>query len=128
MKRIVVFICLIFIIFTFSGCEKKKAETTSSVDEVIINMPADNTVNGYRTEVKVSDTDTPDSISGDDVGTVNSDDIKDNSKEFCGNKNSKVFHNSSCGSVSKMSEHNKYFADRDTLLSEGYKPCGSCKP
>ena len=128
MKRIVVFICLFFIIFTFSGCEKEKTKTTSSSDEVIINMPVDNTVNGYRIKDKVSNTEIPDQISGDDVGTVGLDDTKSNSKEFCGNKNSKVYHNLNCASVSKMKENNKYFADRETLLSEGYKPCGSCKP
>ena len=129
MKRLLVLICLIFIVLSFSGCDKENTNSSSSAPEVTINMPDDDTVNGYRTEEKISDTETPDSISGDDVGTADTDDIINNtSKEFCGNKNSKVFHYISCGSVSKMSEHNKYFADRDTLISEGYKPCGSCKP
>ena len=48
--------------------------------------------------------------------------------EYIGNKNSKVFHKSSCDSVSSMKENNKYFADRSSLISEGYKPCGKCKP
>ncbi|MBE6632135.1 MAG: hypothetical protein E7623_05475 [Ruminococcaceae bacterium] len=46
------------------------------------------------------------------------------------NKNSKKFHYPSCESVGKMSEKNKEErnTDRGSLISEGYDPCGICKP
>jgi len=49
--------------------------------------------------------------------------------EYVGNKNSKVFHESGCSSVSKMSEKNIVdFKDREDAVSQGYSPCGSCNP
>ena len=53
-----------------------------------------------------------------------------NSKgNYCANKNSGVFHKIDCGSVSDMKEENKaYFTERQQALSNGYKPCGRCKP
>ena len=46
------------------------------------------------------------------------------------NKNTKKFHYSSCGSVQDMKEKNKeyYTGDRQTLIEQGYSPCGRCKP
>lgn len=46
------------------------------------------------------------------------------------NTNTKKFHYSSCGSVSRMSEKNKssYSGTREELISQGYSPCGNCKP
>ena len=48
---------------------------------------------------------------------------------YIGNKNSKVFHESICSSVNSMSDKNKIsFASREEAESEGYTPCGRCKP
>lgn len=46
------------------------------------------------------------------------------------NVNSKKFHLPNCSSVKNMKEENKkqYSGSRDSLIKEGYKPCGSCKP
>ena len=46
------------------------------------------------------------------------------------NTNSKKFHYPDCSSVGKMSEKNKEerTTTREDLISEGYDPCGSCKP
>lgn len=46
------------------------------------------------------------------------------------NTNSKVFHEKTCDSVSKMSEKNKkeYVGKREELLKQGYKACGICRP
>ena len=46
------------------------------------------------------------------------------------NTNSKKFHKPSCESVQKMSEQNKkqYVGTRQSLIENGYSPCGYCKP
>ncbi len=46
------------------------------------------------------------------------------------NTRSKKFHLPACPSVKEMSEKNKesYSGSREELLSEGYTPCGQCKP
>lgn len=57
---------------------------------------------------------------------------KDNQTEkkdgkIIGNKNSKVYHQESCSSVSRMSDNNKiYFNSQDEAEKNGYKPCKNC--
>ncbi len=134
MKKII--ILLLILIILLSGCSSNKTNTTQSdiAPEVTVNLPKDDTVNGYRKESieNNSTTDMPNEISGEEVtvGTNKPTIDKNNntSSEYCANKNSKVFHKADCGSVTNMKENNKYFADRKTLISEGYKPCGRCKP
>lgn len=48
---------------------------------------------------------------------------------YIGNKNSKIFHYSNCGSIKVMSPHNKIVIEtRDEAISMNYKPCNRCKP
>ena len=46
------------------------------------------------------------------------------------NTNTMRFHEPSCSSVEQMAPENReeYSGSRETLLSEGYTPCGICKP
>jgi len=46
------------------------------------------------------------------------------------NKKSKKFHYPWCIGVESMSAKNRqdYYGDRETLIREGYTPCGSCNP
>lgn len=46
------------------------------------------------------------------------------------NTNSKKIHNISCTSVNKIKDDNRqeYTGNRDELISQGYSPCGICKP
>ena len=117
---------LLTLILILSGCGKVTEKENLSTAEVVINMPADDTVNGYRTNEN-ENTKTPQSISGAEV-TVDDSNTNKSSLNYCGNKSSKTFHKSSCNSVNTMKESNKYYADRDTLISKGYHPCGKCKP
>ena len=51
------------------------------------------------------------------------------SSAYIGNKNSKVFHETYCSSVSKMSDKNKVtFTSRKEAVDSGFSPCGSCEP
>ena len=51
-------------------------------------------------------------------------------QDYVLNKNSKKFHYPTCGSVSQMKPSNRedVHAARDELISQGYSPCGRCKP
>jgi len=46
------------------------------------------------------------------------------------NTNSLKFHYPSCGSAQKISPQNRkdYFGSRESLIADGYSPCGACKP
>lgn len=46
------------------------------------------------------------------------------------NTNTKVFHRADCSSVKKMKTDNKKTVaeDREDLISQGYSPCGNCRP
>ena len=136
MKRKFFIILIICLVFSISGCSaiSENEAHTEPKEKVAINQPTDNTVNGYRTEKSETNTDKttlPETIGKDEIG-IQSNPVSaqtQNSAGYCGNKNSKVFHNSSCGSVAKMKEENKVFAkNREEMISSGYKPCGSCKP
>lgn len=48
---------------------------------------------------------------------------------YIGNKNSKVFHESTCASVKRMNDSNKVsFSSRSSAVSAGYTPCKNCNP
>lgn len=63
-------------------------------------------------------TSTPSQPSGETTGT------------YILNTNSKKFHKPSCSSVNKISAANKksFTGKRSDLISQGYSPCGTCKP
>ena len=63
--------------------------------------------------------------------TENGTDTRDPaSKTYILNTNTRRFHLPSCSGVSSMKDSNKetYRGSRDTLLAEGYTPCGICSP
>lgn len=126
MRKILILTLAIFIISGLAACNTSQSSNTISSPEVVVKMPTDDTVNGYRTDSTVSSTSSPNTISGDKVavGIQN----ENNSSQYCANKNSKIFHKSNCGSVSSMKETNKYYAARETLIKEGYSPCSRCQP
>lgn len=118
----------------FSGCSFNGAGKTASSTAITVNMPKDDTVNGYRKsgENPSASDGMPDSISADNItvgteSTTQQSPAKSNA--YCGNKNSKVFHKSNCGSVSTMKNENKvFFNNRDEFIKNGYKPCSRCSP
>lgn len=124
MKRIFALVICVFFIF-LTGCNQNS--NPPERDAVKINMPADNSVNGYRVS-KPETNGMPDIIAGSNtsVGTVEQ---NNSDAEYCANKNSKVFHKSTCGSVEDMKEENRaYYSDRDQLIKNGYSPCKRCNP
>ena len=51
-------------------------------------------------------------------------------KEYVLKVNTHKFHRPSCSGAKRMKENNRqdYMGDRETLISDGYEPCGSCNP
>lgn len=60
----------------------------------------------------------------------NAENLQNESASYVLNTNSKKFHLPSCSSVQAMKEKNRkdFSGTRDELISNGYKPCGICKP
>lgn len=51
------------------------------------------------------------------------------SLSYIGNKNSHIFHYSSCSGAKSMNEKNKVeFETREDAVNAGYKPCSTCNP
>lgn len=126
MKRLFLVLIVILIISGLTACNSNSKDGNISAPEVTIRLPKDDSVNGYRTESFTSNNSMPQSISGNDVAVSSETDKK--SDNYCGNKNSKVFHKSDCSSVKNMKDGNKYYAERSVLISKGYSPCNQCKP
>lgn len=133
MKKLI--FCLSFIlilIFSFVGCNSKTNEKEVIKEEVIINLPKDNTVNGYKTESNASSK-LPDTVNGDNIKVISPNESKNQSTQsqtqYCANINTKIFHKISCNSVGTMKAENKYITtNRNSLVSDGFSPCGKCKP
>ena len=51
-------------------------------------------------------------------------------QEYVLNINSKKFHLPDCSGVTSMSPENRqdYTGTRQSLIDQGYSPCGTCKP
>lgn len=64
---------------------------------------------------------------GDDVNDPGS---RSGEPDYVLNVKSKRFHYPWCAGVSDMSPKNRqdYYGDRESLIEQGYKPCGSCNP
>ncbi len=124
MKKFILLTCVfLLLIGIFLSARKSKPLIT---DEVHINMPEDNTVNGYRNKGLFSSY--PDIIDENDV-TVGDVTAKTTETAYCANKNSKVFHKSECSSVSTIkSENCVYFKTRESCINNGYSPCKKCNP
>ncbi len=119
MKRFFALFFAILFVFAFSGCENKKTEDKKT--PITINLPKDNTVNGYRnSESKPSANLTTDSIT-----------VTENTQSYTywGNKNSKKFHKVSCSSFKSTKDTNKvYYKSRDEFVTRGYEGCKMCNP
>ncbi len=111
MKKFISMLLAISLLFVLAGCQTNAA-SSDELTPVSVNMPTDDTVNGYRIEIS------EDSSSNTDTALL-----------YCGNISSKVFHKSTCSSVSRMKESNKlYGSDRKWFINENYTPCKSCNP
>ncbi len=131
MKRLLFLFLILLVAALPIGCNGNTA--TEHKAPVEINIPQDNTVNGYRLESSKSENADDAVISADKVAVEShfqsGTDITESSTKYCANINSKVFHKLDCGAVKNMKEDNKfYLSDRNQLVADNYTPCKQCKP
>ncbi len=133
MKKILSAIILLSLIFTLCGCQEEKI-ADSQKQPVVINLPKDNTVNGYRIDEKTQNS-IPDKIDASEVfpniseNSNNSTTSQNTNISYCGNKNSKKFHKSTCGALKNTKAENKvYFETREEFIQNGYTACKLCHP
>lgn len=115
-KRISIYLFLICIIITFCGCEMVKQNEEIS-DDVVINMPNDNTINGYRN---------PGIYNG---NTQNSKPQTSTPLLYYANTSSKKFHKNTCRYATSTDNSKLYISEnRNELILQGYSPCKICEP
>lgn len=116
MKKVLL-ILLCMIIF-MCGCANNLSETTKQ--DITINIPQDDTVNGYR----IDDSSMPDEIPASEVKPDNT-----TSFTYCGNKNSKKFHKISCSYLKNTNDSNKvYYKTKEEFLENNFVACKHCNP
>ena len=84
------------------------------------------TASGYDSTATSPEEYAPDSSDDAAADSQNVEDVKD----YVLNTSSKKFHDPDCSAVAKISASNKSEVQdtRDDLISQGYEPCGICKP
>lgn len=110
------------------------APKTVERNSVTVNVDGTELTSGYDTYKEYSEDKTaPDSngmpnyIKAEDTAVI--DNTETLSNNYCGNKNSKIYHLPGCSSIKKTKEENKvYFKTKDECINNGYKPCSRCKP
>ena len=124
-------IFLLCLLITLTACAPAANKDYSEHERVTVNLPEDDSVNGYR----LPDDGSSDSLSvpadTESESPAFSEPETPTPKEesYIGNKSTHVLHRADCGSVKTMKEENKAeFTDREAALDEGYTHCKSCKP
>ncbi len=102
----------------FCGLEYKEKEPSTTFTYSSLGLTPRELPASYYEEVNEASAVPQRSLPSEDVESV-----------YVGNKNSHVFHRSTCSSASSMSEKNKVaFSSREEAIEKGYKPCGKCNP
>ena len=120
-ERIVLILLVASMLFLSCGCyENDNLNKEKEKTEVTVNMPTDNTVNGYRDKDFEKNTVVP----ANPVTVISSKDAK-----YFGNITTKKFHTPDCSVLKNTKSENLYYAiERDEMLSMGYSPCKKCNP
>ena len=110
------FICIFLTLLCLCGCSTSDYNMTDNThSQITVNLPTDNTVNGYRQGGNSQSM--PQTISADEVKPASPEQNSSVSKEqnsssqnakveYIGNSNSHIFHKSTCGSVGTMKKEN----------------------
>lgn len=137
MKRLI--LILFILLFTLTGCKNQPKNENFSRMPVVVNLPSDDTVGGYRTssatnskltdKIDANKVDVESKTSSKTEKTPSQNSESEKEIQYCANLKSKVFHKSDCGSVKSMKEENKFFTkDKSVLTEQGYSPCKACNP
>lgn len=119
---------IILILCLLCGCSADYGMNgTESHAQITVNLPADDTVNGYRTE-NSKPSEMPDAVSAEDVKPAEPDNVV-KTAAYIGNSNSHIFHKPSCSSANTIKGENRVsFKSREDAVKSGYTPCKRCNP
>lgn len=127
MKKVIALILSVIFLTAACGCSAEDEQTKADAENsgsVVINMPEDDSVNGYRISAK----------EGRSIDTAQSESIASSTKAdgitlYYANTSSKKFHKSDCSFASRILDKNLYISEsRDELIGSGYEPCSVCNP
>ena len=131
MKKTFIYIALIAILSSVLVIVLSKLPKTEEREAIIITNASGETASKYQDFndiIKNQDNENngmPNVISGSDTSVAQG--SENELFAFCGNKNSKIYHKSSCTSVNKTKEENKvYFKTLEECQNAGYRPCKIC--
>lgn len=117
------------------GCSATEEATSCAPEsEIIVKLPTDSTVNGYRIAASAdSGSQSKESTGATSGGNTASASAAARASTSGGayraNINTKKFHTSECGYGIKISEENLYTSNsREDMISQGYEPCKRCNP
>lgn len=117
-----------FIISVFlCGCSQQNT-ASDAADTVTVNMPTDDSINGYRLEGQKN----PENISSSAIKSSSAETVTEDAaklKTYCASRSSAKFHLSTCGIVKNIKAENLFTTDnREELTEKGYEPCQKCNP
>ena len=119
-------LALLIIPVILCGCNGSVGDNVESHAQITVNYPNDDTVNGYRPGGSGS---MPDEIPADRTVPAKPKPNETAPTAYIGNSNSKKFHTPDCLYAKKLKDENRVsFKSREEAVSEGYAPCGKCKP
>lgn len=125
---------------TIPESDSKTQESTSQSEEAESSKETDTAVNSQGTNTSAAIVPVPESEAktssggsagnGDNFNTYDSPEQQQTEATYVLNTSTMKFHYPSCKSVKKISPDNyaTSSASRDELISQGYDPCGNCKP
>ena len=99
----------------------------NSAGEIWYAVELKNGVKGYIRSDLLIETDEEESKQESIQGTQKKSTTKTGSGQYIGNKKTKKFHRTSCGSLPKESNR-VHFSSREKAISSGYAPCKNCDP
>ena len=131
MKKTIIYIALIAVLCSVLVLVLSKLPKTEEREAIVITNASGETASKYQDFndiIKNQDNENngmPNVISGSDTSVAQG--SENELFAFCGNKNSKIYHKSSCTSVNKTKEENKvYFKTLEECQNAGYRPCKIC--
>lgn len=126
--RIIRFLIILLITISLCGCADIG---TSSEPQIVINMPTDNMVNGYRisSQAETDQSNPANMDTSSDTPSVTKSKPNTVDTYYCASISGSKFHIPTCGSAKNIKEENLITApDRQKFIDDGYEPCRRCNP
>lgn len=128
--KIVKFIIPFIIIICICGCTNS---ATNSEPPIIINMPTDDTVNGYRVSAPQDTQSSTVQNSGEQISAPSQNSytssVPDGATYYCASVSGSKFHIPTCGSAKNIKAENLITSpERQHFIDKGYGPCSRCNP